>query len=216
MASMSEFEENLWVEVVREHGPGLARPEPSREKHGWWTRPRLLAGTTVGLAAMGTTAALLLGATASPPAFAVIRNPNGTVTVKLIKVSGIAGANSELASMGVRAKIMKAMTQADDVAKLLPCQGQPAGTVRTVTLDPARIPRHQVLVLATDRAAHLGYYAAAPELRVAHRTAADRGRDQTALERALTQRARGLAASSPSTGKHPLLRVYCGRNPSAP
>ena len=38
---------------------------------------------------MATAAALLFGASTSPPAFAVIRNPDGTVTVNLMHRSGI-------------------------------------------------------------------------------------------------------------------------------
>src|SRR5580658_565754 len=102
---MSEFEENLWREVMHEHGEDLARAARPMVTPRWGVRPRLLAGTTAGLAAAGASTALLLGATASSPAFAVTRNANGTVTVKLIRLSGISGANRALAAMGVRAKI---------------------------------------------------------------------------------------------------------------
>ena len=88
---MSEFEDNLWLSVVREHRDELARTGGTVHKHGRPPRPQLLAGTTVGLAAMATAAALLLGASTSSPAFAVTRNPDGTVTVDLMKLSGIAG-----------------------------------------------------------------------------------------------------------------------------
>src|ERR1700748_3119020 len=108
---MSEFEDNLWLEVVREHGHGLARAGRRGRKHGRATRPQLLAGTTVGVAAIATAAALLLGASTSPPAFAVTRNPAGRVTVSLEQPSGIAAANRKLAAMGVRAQIAaEAMT----------------------------------------------------------------------------------------------------------
>ena len=100
---MSEFEDNLWLEVVREHGDELARTERAGHTHRRAIRPQLLAGTTVGLAAVATGAALLFGASTSPPAFAVTRNPDGTVTVNLTRPSGIAGANEKLAAMGVRA-----------------------------------------------------------------------------------------------------------------
>ena len=51
---------------------------------------------------------MLFGASTSPPAFAVTRNPDGTVTVNLMQLSGIAGANKKLAAMGVRAQIAAA------------------------------------------------------------------------------------------------------------
>lgn len=138
---MSEFEDNLWLEVVREHGGGLARAERAVPKHRWATRPQLLAGTTVGLAATAAAAALLFGASTSPPAFAVTRNPDGTVTVNLAQRSGIAGANKKLAAMGVRAQIA---VQTKTPPKLV-C---PGGAAPTVTFDPARIPGREDLVIA--------------------------------------------------------------------
>jgi len=101
-ASMSEFEDSLWLEVVHEHGHELARAGRPVRAHRRATRPQLLAGTPVGVAAIATAAALLVGASTSPPAFAVTRNPDGTVTVSLKQRSGIAGANRKLAAMGCR------------------------------------------------------------------------------------------------------------------
>lgn len=141
---MSEFEDNLWRAVVREHGDELARTGRGVHKHRRAPRRQLLAGTTVGLAAMATAAVLLLGASTSSPAFAVTRNPDGTVTVNLMQVSGIAGVNQRLAAMGVRAQIM---SQAKSPPKLA-C---PGGTVPTITFDPAGIPKRQVLVITSGQ-----------------------------------------------------------------
>jgi hypothetical protein len=138
---MSEFEDNLWLEVVREHGDELARTARTGPARVRATGRQLLAGTTVCLAAMATAAALLFGASTSPPAFAVTRNPDGTVTVNLMQQSGIAGANEKLAAMGVRAQI--AMP-----AKTPPKLVCPGGTAPTITFDPASIPKRHVLVIA--------------------------------------------------------------------
>jgi hypothetical protein len=138
---MSEFEDNLWLAVVREHGDELARTKRTAHTHKRASRPQLLAGTTAGLAAMATAAALLFGASASPPAFAVTRNPDGTVTVNLRHASGVAGANKKLAAMGVRAQIAVP-------AKTPPQLVCPGGTAPTITFDPASIPNSQELVIA--------------------------------------------------------------------
>lgn len=137
---MSEFEDNLWLEVVREHAHELARAGRRGRKRRRVTRPQLLAGTTVGVAVIATAAALLLGASTSPPAFAVTRNPGGTVTVSLKQPSGIAGANRKLAAMGVRAHIAPQ-------AKTPPQLVCPGGTAPTITFDPARIAKRHVLVI---------------------------------------------------------------------
>ncbi|HUA48619.1 MAG TPA: hypothetical protein VMA77_25530 [Solirubrobacteraceae bacterium] len=138
---MTEFEDNLWLEVVREHGQKLAGARRPVRRHRRATRPQLLAGTTVGLAAAASAAALLFGASTSPPAFAVTHNPDGTVTVKLMQPSGIAEANEKLAAMGVRARIA---AQTKTPPKLV-C---PGGTVPTITFDPASIPSADELVIA--------------------------------------------------------------------
>ena len=137
---MSEFEDNLWLKVVREHGAELARAGRPVHTHGRATRLRLLAGTTVGVAAIATAAALLLGASTSPPAFAVTRNPDGTVTVSLKRPSGIAGANEKLAKMGLRAQIAAP-------SKSPPTLVCPGGAAPTITIDP-RIAKRQTLVIS--------------------------------------------------------------------
>jgi hypothetical protein len=143
---MSEFEDNLWLRVIREHGDELALTERTRYPHRRATRRQLLAGTTAGLTATATAAALLLGASTSPPAFAVTRNLDGTVTVNLMQASGIAGANEKLAAMGVRAQIA---VQAKTPPRLV-C---PGGAAPTITFDPARIPGRHVLVIAPGQPA---------------------------------------------------------------
>jgi hypothetical protein len=165
--------------------------------------------------------------TGGSPAFAVTRNPNGTVTVKLIRFSGIVGANRTLAAMGVRAKLVtavRAMAAARFVAALAPCHGQPAGTLRTVTFDPASIPRDRLLLVGADHAAHLRYYSGTLT-----------GAPPLALRRArsLIKRARAIAVSIANghrstryaragtpfpvaTGLPRTLRVYCGRTFSWP
>ena len=141
---MTEFEDNLWLEVVREHGQELARARRPVRKHRRATRPQLLAGTTVGLAAVATAAVLLLDASTSPPAFAVTRNRDGTVTVNLTRSSGIVGANEKLAAMGVRARIAAP-------TKTPPNLVCPGGTAPTITFDPASIPRGDDVVIAPDQ-----------------------------------------------------------------
>jgi hypothetical protein len=141
---MSEFEDNLWFSVVREHGDELARTGRTVHKRMRAPRLQLLAGSTVGLAAMATAAALVLGASTSSPAFAVTRNPDGTVTVDLMNPSGIAGANERLAAMGVRAQIRAQ-------AKQPPTFVCPGGIAPTITFDPASIPKRRALVITPSR-----------------------------------------------------------------
>ena len=139
---MSEFEDNLWFEVKREFARSGA---PAAHRHRRMIPRQLIAGTTVGLAAIATATALLFDASTSPPAFAVTRNPNGTVTVNLLKLSGIAGANQKLAAMGVRAQIQ-------GLPKSGPKLVCPSGTAPTITIDPAAVPSHGALLITPGQA----------------------------------------------------------------
>ena len=141
---MSEFEDKLWLEIVREHGNELVRAGRPVRRQRLGTRPQVLAGTTVGVAAIAVGAALLFGASTSPAAFAVTRNADGTVTVHLIRSSGIAGANRKLAAMGVRAEIA-------GQAKYPPALVCPGGATPTITFDPTSIPKRHVLVIAPGK-----------------------------------------------------------------
>src|ERR1700761_9063090 len=179
------------------------------------TRPRGLAVGTLGAAALAAAVVPLFGAPTSPPAFAVNRNADGTVTVKLIKLSGVGGANRKLAAIGVRAKIVTAMEAAQFAKRQHACQGKPAGTVQTITFDPGSIPRRQVLLLSADRAAHLGYYSAAKVRAAVHPVALQRARAFVKRARAAgihTEKKIVIAASAAARGKPGAhtLRVFCG------
>ena len=91
---MSKFKDRLWRELVRDHGKDLAqitRPEVKRSRRA---RPRVLAGTSLGLAGVGAAVVLAVGAASTSPAFAVTPNHDGTVQVTIFRRAGIAGANA--------------------------------------------------------------------------------------------------------------------------
>jgi hypothetical protein len=70
------------------------------------TRPRLLAGTTVGIVGVGTAVALLLGAASSSPAFAVNRGRDGTVNVVIRKLEAFRQVNQRLSALGLKAQFV--------------------------------------------------------------------------------------------------------------
>src|SRR5690242_13609024 len=104
MRAMGKFEDRLWREVVRRHGADLAQMTRPPAKRARRAGPRLLAGTSVALAAAVAAVALVLSAASSPPAFAVSRNADGTYTVTLQRFAAIHGANAKLAGLGIRAR----------------------------------------------------------------------------------------------------------------
>ena len=95
---MTKFTDHLWSDLVREHGPTLAhadRPEPGRAGR---SRPRVLAGSTLGLAGVGAALVLALGGSATAsPAYAITTNGDGSVTVQINRTSSIVAGNNKLA-----------------------------------------------------------------------------------------------------------------------
>ena len=126
---MSKFEDHLWREFVREHGNALAQMSTPTAKR-MWRGPRLVAGTSLGLAGVGAAVALVLGATATSPAFAVISNHDGTVTISIERASGIVGANARLHQLGVRAKVMQQVPAGYRCTSTVAQQGQASRSAR--------------------------------------------------------------------------------------
>ena len=158
---MSTFEDNLWRDLVRDHHAEHAHP--GRVTAGTLVRRRRLAGSSLGLAAAGTAAALALTAGTAAPAFAVTSNPNGTVTVTINEIAGISGANAELAALGVRARAVPIVQGC--AAPLLSPQGTPEGSPppaidsvpqsglpHSITFEPS-VPAGDTLVLAAKQSA---------------------------------------------------------------
>jgi hypothetical protein len=137
---MSEFEDNLWRDVVRQHGDDLAQV-PWPPPHHRRPRRGLLAGTTFVAAAAVAVLALVLGGTSTSPAYAVNTNHDGSITLTINRLNGIHGANVRLSSLGVRA-----------VAIQVPAACRAALAV--ARFDPRRIPVGKTLVIAAWRAGH--------------------------------------------------------------
>jgi hypothetical protein len=134
--SLRAFETQL-EQAVRQAGPAPR------------IRLRLVGATGVGMAGMATSLVLLLGTSATAPAYAVSSNSHGTVTVRFFRaVQGhayLASLNARLAALGVPAEVLPL-----PAGPLVGCPG----AVRTVTLRPALIPRK--LLLAVDGQGRFG------------------------------------------------------------
>ena len=111
---MTKFTDHLWRDLAREHGPALAhaaRPEP-----GWARRPRVIAGSTLALAAAGTALGLGLtstsGSTAAggikkvvTTAYTITKMSNGSVLVTINQNEALPQANQKLTSMGIHEQV---------------------------------------------------------------------------------------------------------------
>ena len=103
---MTKFEDQLYQELITEHGHHLHaphRPAPGRRRV---RRPVWLATGAAGAVAAGTAAVLALGSTPALAAYSVTGHANGTVTVAVNRASGVAGANVALHAMHARVKVV--------------------------------------------------------------------------------------------------------------
>lgn len=157
---MTKFEDHLWREFVREHGNDLAQLNRPTTGHTL-RRPRLVAGAGLSLAGGATALALVLTVTSAPPAFAVTRNQNGSVTVTIRSAAGIAGANAKLGQLGIRAQVAAtapagcqlahaAAEQAASQQTAARSVATPSGTGNAIaqwTVNPTAIAASQTVVL---------------------------------------------------------------------
>jgi hypothetical protein len=134
---MTKFTDNLWRDLVHDHGSALAeadRPEPSRGGR-LLRRPRILAGSTLGLAGAATALVLVLGGSTAAPAFAVTKQNDGSVLVKLNYQQNLnlPQLNRKLASMGTGEQVTIYMaTGAASVSGPVTCTPGPgAGSPKT-------------------------------------------------------------------------------------
>ena len=116
---MAKFTENLWNDLAQEHGAALA--QATRPGPGLARRPRVIAGSTLALAAAGTALGLGLTSTSgSTPAggtaaggirkvvttaYTITKNSNGSVLVQINQQKSIVAADAKLSSMGIQEKV---------------------------------------------------------------------------------------------------------------
>ena len=95
---MTKFEDQLYTELITEHGHhlrALQRPAPARRRV---RRPVWLATGAAGAVAAGTVAVMALGSAPALAAYSVTRH-DGAITVAVNRSSGVAGANMTLHGM---------------------------------------------------------------------------------------------------------------------
>ncbi len=128
---MSSFADHLWQDLVRDHGPELARAGNYRSRR--WAvvrRPRVLAAGTLGFGAAVAAIVLAAGGT---PAYAVTTSSNGSILVTLNQTSALPQVNAKLASMGVPESISIQMGSGTaPVAGFVTCSPAPGVSGPTV------------------------------------------------------------------------------------
>lgn len=96
---MTKFADQLFTDLMREHGSTLAHTRPPEPRRHIASRRTLLA-TGTGFVAVAATAGALVASGGGTPAYALTTHSNGTVTLDVYRESGIAGINAKLHQLG--------------------------------------------------------------------------------------------------------------------
>lgn len=170
---MSDFEDQLWSQLVRERGeqmraaPGataalassVTATTPATRRGRRLRRPALLTGSALGVAGLASAGVLAL--TSASPAFAVTKNPNGTVDVTLSDLSDLPALNQQLAKDGVPVTAVPLSTSCSATAAINNPSGESSPSISAsgqettdvVTIDPSQIPSGDIGVLGASQTA---------------------------------------------------------------
>lgn len=111
---MSDYFERIeahLLDAVERQAKSTARPRyPLTSRLGGWLSHRpVLAGGGVASVAVAVLVALALSGGGSPPAYAVVVRPDGTIALTLNEIIGMGPANARLEALGVRARLVRSV-----------------------------------------------------------------------------------------------------------
>jgi hypothetical protein len=157
---MTKFEDQLYQQLVTEHGHHLhavERPAPARRRV---RRPVWLAAGAAGAVAAGTVAVMALGSAPALAAYSVTQHDNA-ITVAVNRPSGVTGANVTLHAMGARVRVVPVRPGCPPIGSLPRPTPAPHPSVSvktgvnghghrsvTVTLGQGGIPAGATMILA--------------------------------------------------------------------
>lgn len=159
---MTRFADQLFDDLMREHGPALARTRPPAPVRHIAPRRTVLAAGTACAAAAATAGVLAAGG--GTPAYAVTAGPDGTVTLAVARESGIAGANARLRQLGDGQVVVVPVRPGCPSLRSLPAPKVSRGHIAvqvgdsvrdgSVTVDAKGIPAGDILVVGFESTAH--------------------------------------------------------------
>lgn len=148
---MTKFEDNLWAQLEREHAPALLQSVATQRR----LRTRRWMGVAAGITVLGAAAVIApvyFGGT--PPAYAVVDNPDGSVTLTIHELQRFEEATAKLREKGIPAI---AVPLRDDCPRPAPGPDEPLTLVKIessehgtkITVVPGEISADAAVVLAT-------------------------------------------------------------------
>lgn len=136
---MSKLEDRLWSDLLGEPEAdrALAATQPAGRRKPARRAP-LAVGGLVFVGGLLAAALMLTGGSSTTPAYAVALNPDGSVTLTLNEVLGVAGANEGLEKLGVRVRIARPEAGCTATAEPIHGPGEPSAQQLMSMVEPQR------------------------------------------------------------------------------
>ncbi|HTX25802.1 MAG TPA: hypothetical protein VME19_02150 [Streptosporangiaceae bacterium] len=155
---MTKFADQLYADLIREHGSALAHTSPPTASRRPITSRRVLLATGAGGLAVAATAGVLM-AGGGTPAYALTMNPNGTATLAVYQASGIAQVNAKLRQLGDNVVVVPVEPGCPSLASLPAPAVQPSGPISvegsgsvdgSITVNATGVPAGDILVVGAE------------------------------------------------------------------
>jgi len=152
---MTTFADELFADLMTEHGPALARvTTPARPLV---PRPVWLAAGVVGMAGAVTAGISVFGS--GTPAYAVTPHGDGTVTISINQMTGVDGANNALRGLGDRVVVVPVKAGCPAISSLPVVRPGPrrekttldirtSGNGGSITVDANGVPAGDTMLVA--------------------------------------------------------------------
>jgi hypothetical protein len=164
---MTKFEDQLYTDLMREHGSTLAETRLPAGSRRQFASRRVLLATGAGGLAVAATAGALAATTGAPAAgggssaYALTAGHDGTVTLAVYQTSGISQANAKLRELGDNVVVVPVRPGCPPINSLPKPPVLPNGkgeisvhasksTDGTITVNAAGVPAGDILVIGAQ------------------------------------------------------------------
>ncbi len=159
---MTKFADQLYDDLMSQHGPMLAGTRPhAASRRPFVARRAVLAAGAGGVAVAATAGALV--ATSGAPAYAVTTNGDGSVSLAVYQQAGIAQANAKLSQLGDRVVVVPVRAGCPSIRSLRPPAVKEKGPITvqggrsrdgSITVKAWGIPAGDIFVVGAVTATH--------------------------------------------------------------
>jgi hypothetical protein len=172
---MTKFADQLYSDLIREHGSALAETRPPASSRREFASRRVLLATGAGGVALAATAGVLVATAGSPagaghpaaaagtPAYKLTSGHDGTITLAVYQTSGIAQVNAKLRQLGDNVVVVPVEAGCPAITSLgkpaVPAIGKLIGlgigrsANGSVTVNASGVPAGDILVVAVQTTA---------------------------------------------------------------